>query len=98
MSSSKFSNGCEWAIWRSLLGSCGVVILLVIAQSIASGHEALVSPAPTAGLQLEGKLKGPFKWLLHLGQNPADRFLTWYAPDPKGLEPWMGCIFMPFPG
>ena len=49
--------------------------------------------AATAG----GPLQGNFKWLLHLGQNPTDGFLSGFA-DPKALKPYMGGPFMPFPG
>jgi hypothetical protein len=71
--------------------SCCTVALVLLTSS-AVGSE--VPGVPPDGCLL----RGSFKWLLHLGQNPTDRFLTWYAPDPRGLEPFMGRPFVPFPG
>jgi len=98
MSSSKYRNGYGWRSWDNLLMSCGIAILLFITQSVEAVQEGLVSSDTTIGSQLEGKLEGPFRWLLHLGQNPADGFQSQYPPDPKSLKPYMGGPFMPSPG
>ena len=59
------------------------IALLIIANSVIAAEQPLEP--------------GYFKWLLHLGQNPADGFRGSIG-DPKGLEPYMGCPFMPSPG
>src|SRR5512137_2427196 len=63
--------------------SCCVVLIVLMAGSAVGGE---VQSMPPDG----SPLRGNFKWLLHLGQNPRDGFPTAYPPDPEALKPFTG--------
>jgi len=67
------------------MGRLSLSLLLFLTTSVLAAEHPLES--------------GYFKWLLHLGQNPADRFTSMYPPDSDSLAFLSGQTrFMPYPG